>query len=129
VVSGEIALGCTTLPPVKELVRAGLLRALAVTSAQRFPSAPLIPTMTESGLSDQESSTWQALMAPTGTPAAIVSFLHREIVSIVNGPGVRENLVDMGFNAIASQPAELSLQINSEIVRWRRVIQASRIEA
>ena len=129
VVSGEIALGCTTLPPVKELVRAGLLRALAVTSAQRFASAPLIPTMTESGLSDQESSTWQALMAPTGTPAAIVSFLHREIVSIVNGPGVRENLVEMGFNAIASQPAELSLQINSEIVRWRRVIQASRIEA
>jgi tripartite-type tricarboxylate transporter receptor subunit TctC len=102
---------------------------LAVTSAQRFASAPLIPTMTESGLNDQESSTWQALMAPTGTPAAIVSFLHREIVSIVNGPGMRENLVEMGFNAIANQPAELSHQINSEIDRWRRVIQASRIEA
>ena len=129
VVSGEIALGCTTLPPVKELVRAGLLRALAVTSAQRFASAPLIPTMTESGLNDQESSTWQALMAPAGTPAAIVSFLHREIVSIVNGAGVREQLVEMGFNAIANQPSELSHQIHGEIDRWRRVIQASRIEA
>lgn len=87
VVSGEIAIGCTTLPAVKELVRSGHLRALAVTSAQRFASSAQIPTMAEAGFSDQESSTWQSLMAPAGTPAAIIGFLHKEVVSIVSAPG------------------------------------------
>ena len=129
VVSGEIAIGCTTLPAVKELVRGGMLRALAVTSTQRFASAPQIPTVAESGLSDQESSTWQSLMAPAGTPAAVLGFLHREVVAIVNAPGAREQLVDLGFTAIANTPAQLSGQIQSEVERWRRVIQTARIEA
>jgi tripartite-type tricarboxylate transporter receptor subunit TctC len=129
VVSGEIAIGCTTLPAVKELVRGGLLRALAVTSAQRFASSAQIPTVGEAGFGDQESSTWQALMAPAGTPAAILSFLQREVVSIVNAPGAREQLIELGFTAIGSTSAQLSQQIQSEIERWRRVIQAARIEA
>jgi tripartite-type tricarboxylate transporter receptor subunit TctC len=129
VVSGEIAIGCTTLPAAQELVRSGLLRALAVTSAQRFPSSAQIPTVGESGFADQESSTWQSLMAPAGTPAAITSFLHKEVVAIVNAPGAREQLVELGFNGIASTSAQLSQQIKTEIERWRRVIQTARIEA
>lgn len=129
VVSGEIAIGCTTLPAVKELVRSGHLRALAVTSAQRFASSAQIPTMAEAGFGDQESSTWQSLMAPAGTPAAIIGFLYKEVVSIVNAPGAREQLVELGFNAIANTPAQLSQQIQAEIERWRRVIQTARIEA
>jgi tripartite-type tricarboxylate transporter receptor subunit TctC len=129
VVSGEIAIGCTTLPAVNQLVRSGMLRALAVTSAQRFASSPQIPTMAESGFNDQESSTWQSLMAPAGTPAAIISFLHKEVVSIVTAPGAREQLVELGFNAIGNQPAQLMQQIQTEIERWRKVIQTARIEA
>lgn len=85
--------------------------------------------MGEAGFADQESSTWQALMAPAGTPAAILSFLQREVVSIVNAPGAREQLIELGFTAIGSTSAQLSQQIQSEIERWRRVIQAARIEA
>jgi tripartite-type tricarboxylate transporter receptor subunit TctC len=129
VVSGEIAIGCTTLPAVKELVRGGLLRALAVTSAQRFASSPQIPTVVEAGFADQESSTWQSLMAPTGTPAAVISFLQREVVAILGAPGAREQLVELGFNAIGNTPAQLTQQLQSEIERWRRVIQTARIEA
>lgn len=129
VVAGEIAIGCTTLPPVKELVRGGQLRALALTAAQRFPSSPQIPTMVEAGFTDQESSTWQALMAPTGTPPAILSFLQREVVSILGAPGAREQLVDLGFTAIGNTPAQLAQQIQVELERWRKVIQAARIEA
>lgn len=129
VVSGEIAIGCTTLPAVKELVRGGLLRALAVTSAQRFPSSAQIPTVGEAGFADQESATWQSLMAPAGTPAAIVSFLHKEVVAIVNATGAREQLVELGFTGIAGTPAHLSQQIQTELERWRRVIQTARIEA
>ncbi|MBU6224607.1 MAG: tripartite tricarboxylate transporter substrate binding protein [Burkholderiales bacterium] len=129
VVSGEIAIGCTTLPAVKELVRGNLLRALAVTSTQRFASSPQIPTVAESGFADQESSTWQSLMAPAGTPAPVLQFLHREVVAIVNAPGAREQLVDLGFTAIGNSPAQLGAQIQSEIERWRKVIQAARIEA
>jgi tripartite-type tricarboxylate transporter receptor subunit TctC len=129
VVAGEIAIGCTTLPPVKELVRGGQLRALALTAAQRFPSSPQIPTMVEAGFTDQESSTWQALMAPNGTPPAILSFLQREVVSILGAPGAREQLVDLGFTAIGNTPAQLTQQIQVELERWRKVIQAARIEA
>jgi tripartite-type tricarboxylate transporter receptor subunit TctC len=68
-------------------------------------------------------------MAPAGTPAAIISFLHKEVVSIVTAPGAREQLVELGFNAIANQPAQLMQQIQTEIERWRKVIQTARIEA
>lgn len=129
VVSGEIQMGCTTLPPVRELVRAGNLRALAVTSVQRFPSAPQIPTMAESGFSDQESSTWQALLAPAGTPPAVLAYLHKEILAILNAPGIREQLVTMGFTSIGNQPAEFSRQMQAEVERWRKVIRASKLEA
>ena len=129
VVAGEIALGCTTLPPVMELVRGGQLRALALTAAQRFPASPQIPTMAEAGFTDQESSTWQALLAPAGTPAPILALLLREVVSILGAPGAREQLIDLGFTGIGNTPAQLSQQIQVEIERWRKVIQTARIEA
>jgi tripartite-type tricarboxylate transporter receptor subunit TctC len=129
VVSGEIQMGCTTLPPVRELVRSGHLQALAVTSAQRFPSALQIPTMAESGFSDQESSTWQALLAPAGTPPAVLAFLLKEMLAIINAPGIRAQMVAMGFTAIGNQPEEFGRQIQSEVERWRKVIRESKLEA
>lgn len=88
--------------------------------------------MAESGFNDRESSTWQSLMSPAGTPPAIIGFLHKEVVSIVTAPGAREQLIELGFNAIANQPAQLMqlMQlIQTEIERWRKVIQSARMEA
>jgi len=128
VLAGHIPIGITTWPPMQELAKSGQLRALAVTGAERFPSASDIPTMKELGIPDQVNSTWQGVLFPANTPKALVDFLHAEIVKIVNAPGMRERLVELGFSTILNTPAQFKAQIEAETARWKKVVQEGNIK-
>jgi tripartite-type tricarboxylate transporter receptor subunit TctC len=128
VVGGHVPVGCASLPSAKELIMQGQLRGLAVTSPTRFPSTPDIPTMAEMGIRDQEASNWQAVLAPAGTPQPIVDYLWREITKVVNGPGMRERFIELGFTAIDSTPPQVTERIEGDLKKWEKVIREARIE-
>ncbi len=127
--AGEVQVMFISTPAGLPLVRAGTLRALAISSARRSPLAPDIPTIAESGLPGFEFRTTFAMVAPAGTPAAIVRRLNREVVAILGMTDVREKLATMGYEIIASTPEEMAAQMKREAVKWSRVIRESGAKA
>ncbi len=113
----------TTLPQV----RAGKLRALAVTGNTRFAGAPDIPTVAESGVPGYQAETWFGIAAPAGTPEAIVNRLSAELAKVMNSKEVRGTLESQGAIIIASNPSDFSRRIKSDIAEWREIISAARI--
>jgi tripartite-type tricarboxylate transporter receptor subunit TctC len=111
----------TALPHMK----AGKLRALAVTTAQRSGVAPDVPTMAESGLAGYELSSWQAVFAPAGTPKAIVDRLYTEIDKILRSPDVARRLSDLGLDLSGMPPAELAKLVQSDVPRLGKVVKDS----
>ena len=104
VLAGQVPIGFSALPPAVPHIKAGMLRALAVTSSVRAGAMPEIPTVAEAAIPDFEGDTLQLVMAPAGTPAAIVGRLQAEIARLLNAPDLRERLVAMGFIIVASTP-------------------------
>ncbi|MBL8334820.1 MAG: tripartite tricarboxylate transporter substrate binding protein, partial [Rubrivivax sp.] len=106
-------------------IKAGKLRALAVTTAQRSGVAPDVPTLAESGLAGYELSSWQAVFAPAGTPRPIVERLHAEIVKILKTPEMLKRFGELGLDNVASTPAELAAVIKSDVPRLGKVVKDS----
>jgi tripartite-type tricarboxylate transporter receptor subunit TctC len=106
-------------------IKGGRVRVLAVTSAQRSPAMPDVPTIAEAGVPGYESGVWYALLAPKGTPVAIVKKLHDESVALVKGPEMRERFAADGIKPIGSAPEELTAYIKSERVKWADVVRRS----
>ena len=104
----------TTLP----LVKAGKLRALAVTSLQRSSASPDLPTIAESGYPGFEVSTWYGLLAPANTPPKIVNFLYEDVAKILKSPEIRQKLIEDGADPVGRPPQEFEAYIKSEIVKW-----------
>jgi tripartite-type tricarboxylate transporter receptor subunit TctC len=100
-----------------------------VSSAQRSPALPEVPTLTEAGAPGQESDIIFGLLVPGGTPGGIVERLHREVVKVVATPDVRDRLAALGFAPIASTPQEFADRIRLEIAQWAKVIRAAGITA
>jgi tripartite-type tricarboxylate transporter receptor subunit TctC len=107
--------------------RAGRVRALAVTSPQRSPAAPEVPTMAESGVSGCEISEWNALLAPAGTPPATIERLHAEIAKIMAMEEIKAKFADLGADAIGSTPAELAIFLRGEMTKWAEVVKVAKI--
>ncbi len=127
--AGRVTMSFANVVNVMPLVREGKLRAFAVTSIRRSATAPELPTMTESGYPGFEAVPWFGLMAPAGTPGAIVERLHRDTVRILALPEVRRKLNDLGLDVIAGSPAELAAVIEREIPQWAKVIKQAGIKA
>ncbi len=127
--AGRVTMSFANVVNVMPLVREGKLRAFAVTSVRRSATAPELPTMTESGYPGFEAVPWFGLMAPAGTPGAIVERLHRDTVRILALPDVRRKLNDLGLDIIAGSPAELAAVIEREIPQWAKVIKQAGIRA
>jgi len=125
--AGRITMFFGAVSPLIPLIQEGKLRALAVTSAKRFAALPDLPTMIESGFSGFEAVLSMGLVAPAGTPPAIVEKIHKDSVAILSEPDVRKRLGDIGMAVIASSPAEFAAVIKAETPQWARVIKEAGI--
>lgn len=121
-ITGAVPLSFQLIPNVLGQIRGGEARALAVTAATRSASLPEVPTTAEAGLPGFECAGWFALLAPKGTPKAIVDKLNASAVAALKDEAVRKRLVDIGADPESSSPDELAKLISSEIVKWRDVI-------
>jgi tripartite-type tricarboxylate transporter receptor subunit TctC len=107
------------------LAREGKVRPLAVTSLTRAPSSPDLPTMVEAGFPGFDAIAWFALLAPVGTPDAIIAKLHREAVRILALPDVRKRFDDLGMVPMGTSPAQFVAAMAAEAPLWAKVIKAS----
>lgn len=128
VISGQVNMifdpGVSSLPHVKT----GKLRALAITSSRRSDSTPDIPTLAEAGVPGYEASLWFGLVAPAGTPAAIVSRLSAEVTQIVRSAAMRERFAPFSLELAGGTPEEFAATIRSEIPKWAKVLQDAKVE-
>ena len=127
---GQIQLMFSDIPPALQHVRAGKLRALAVTSAARQPALPEVPTVAESGAAGTrnfEAVAWQSLVAPAGTPKELVSRYAQALAKVMAQPELRSRLEKEGFEPVASnmRPEQLAAYIKTETERWGKAIKAS----
>jgi tripartite-type tricarboxylate transporter receptor subunit TctC len=123
--AGSIDAMFAIIPAVLPHVRAGKMKGLAVTGLKRSELAPDVPSVAELGLPQLESLAWNGLLAPAGTPPAVVSRLSAETVGAMRHPQTREALGRLGFDVVASSPEEFSRWIGAESEKWARVIRAS----
>ncbi len=119
--AGQVALMAPSMISGIPHVRAGRLRALGVTTAQRSPSAPDIPTIAESGLPGYESAQWYGLLAPVATPRDVLDKLYKEVTAILLAPENRELLGSEGGIVVAGTPEAFATMIKSETAKWLRV--------
>ncbi len=105
-------------------LQSGRLRAIAISSPQRWPALPEIPTVSESGVPGFEASTWYGVLAPAATPPATVAKLHTDLVAAITAPDIRKHVVDLGISTIASTPREFSEVIRNDMARWGKLIQS-----
>jgi len=124
-IGGHVSVMFPTIPTAIPHVRAGKLRALAVTTRNRTPIAPELPSISESGVPGYDVSSWYGLLAPAGTPAAVVAKLQREIAKVLRLPDVGEKLTAQGLDLVGSTPEAFAAVIKSEIVKWAEVVKAS----
>jgi tripartite-type tricarboxylate transporter receptor subunit TctC len=125
-IGGQLQIICTSPLPAMPHVKSGRLKALAMTSRARSRSYPDIPTVAET-LPGYESTLWYALLAPAGTPPAIVKRVHDETVKALKSPDMTEQLQQQGADPVGDTPAQLQQFIQSEIARWTKVIRAAHI--
>ena len=109
-------------------VKAGKLKALGVTGAQRTALAPDIPTISESGLAGYEAYGWYGIAAPARTPSAVIARLHAEVAKLAQNPAMRSRLAAQGLELVGNTPAEFDAFIRSEIDKWRAVLKAAGIK-
>lgn len=123
--SGQISMMFANALSVLPQVQSGRLRALAITSAMPNASVPNVPTMAQAGLPGFESVTWFALLAPTGTPTAIIDRLNTEMARVMQLPDVQQTLAAQGATTHSGTPGEINAYINSEIDRFAKIVEAS----
>lgn len=129
VMSGETQFSFATLPAALPQVRAGALRALAVTTRERSAELPDVPTVAETAVfKGYEINTWNALMAPKGTPAAVVDILNKAVAQALAAPALQARFKGEGATPGASSPAELGQFVNAELTRWAGIIKAVNIQ-
>ena len=125
VVSGQVLVGSAALIAPMPMVKAGKLKAIVVTSLQRAPQLPDVPTVAESGYPGYEDYTWVGFLAPAGTPKSIVDRLNREIALVLQRPDVKEILSGLGFESKPNTPEEFAAFLKVEITKWGKVVKAA----
>jgi tripartite-type tricarboxylate transporter receptor subunit TctC len=120
-ISGQVSMTLPTVLAATPHIKSGKLRPLAVTTKARVSSLPDVPTMQEAGIAGYESVSWGGLMAPAGTPPAIINKLHAEFARILKLPDVAERMEALGSTIVGSGPAEFSAFLQAEIRKWDAV--------
>src|SRR5262245_9129641 len=127
--SGQISFYAPNLFLSLPYIKAGRLRALGVTSAQRSAIAPELPTIAETGLPGYETTTWYGIFVPAASPRETVGRLHQELAQVVNLPEIRDRLTTDGLTPLASPPAEFAAQVARETDKTARIIKAIGLKA
>lgn len=129
VIAGQIQMLFSTLLQAGPHVRSGKLRALAVTTAKRWPGTPELPTMMEAGVPGYEVTQWYGMLAPAKVPPEIVGRLNKEIARILHEPDVAKRLAADGAEAVGNTPEEFGAHIRSEIAKYGKIIQKIGLKA
>lgn len=124
-VAGRVSLMFPNIPASLGHIRAGKLRALAVTSAKRSDLMPQLPTVSESGLKGYEATAWFGVFAPIGTPPDIIETLNAQIVKIIHAPDVKSLITEQGLDVVGNTPEQFTMYIRAEIDKWAKVIRES----
>ena len=128
VTGGHVQALISTVQTVHPYVSGGRLRMLAVTSAERSPAFPDVPTLKEQGMPQFEVETWAGALAPAATPAPVIARLNLDINALLQQPEVREQLARQGMNPAGGTPERFAGLIRGELVRWARVVAAAKIK-
>jgi tripartite-type tricarboxylate transporter receptor subunit TctC len=123
--AGHVSVMWDNLPASMPYIKAGRLRAIAITSARRYPAFPDLPTVSESGVPGYEASAWFGVVAPAATPRNIVARLNGEINRAVNLPDMKERFAQQGAIPAPGTPEEFAAWIRAEIAKWGKVVKAS----
>ena len=129
VIGGRITMTFQNAGAILPSVREGKLRGLAMTAARRSANMPELPTMIEAGVPDFEVTSWFGLLAPVGTPAAIIAKLHQEAIRIVSLPDLREKYGLIGLDVVTDPPDAFAAIIRTDTAKWAKVIKDAGIKA
>jgi len=124
-IGGQVQIMFDNLPSALPQIKGGRLRAIAVTSLKRAPVLPDIPTINESGLPGFEASSWFGVLAPAGTPAAVVARINTEVNKWLQSADAREKLLGQGAEAAGGSPERFANHIRAESEKWAKVVKAS----
>ena len=127
-IAGQVLMSFDTMTPVLPHIKAGKLRALAVTTAKRSASLPDLPTLAESGLTGFDQGTWFGLLAPAATPKDIVAKVNAEVVKILRMPDVQKRLFEIGAEPVGNTPAEMAATIKSDTEKYAVVVKKANVK-
>lgn len=128
VIGNQVPIMFDNLPSSSSHIKGGTLRALAVTTAERAPSFPDIPTVAESGIPGYETYTWNALFAPANTPADVISRLNASANKALTDPAVADRMKEFSATIVGSTPEELGAHVKAELAKWKPVVDGAHIQ-
>jgi tripartite-type tricarboxylate transporter receptor subunit TctC len=126
-IAGIIEVAFSTVIAAQPYVDAGRLRALAISTKERFPRVPGVPTVAESGVKDFDGGSWQGYIMPAGTPRDIVSKVNQDLVRMLRAPDTRERILAMGGIVLPQTPEQFTAFVQAETAKWAKVVKAARI--
>jgi len=129
IIAGQIQMLFVTLPPAVGHIQQGTVRALAVTTSERATAIPAVPTLYELGMKDFDFGAWQGVLAPAGTPRAVVMKLNAEINAVLKDPAASSALIKVGFTPVGGTPEQFQRLVAADIEKWGRVIREAKIKA
>ena len=129
VIGGQVPLLWVSIPAAAQQVKAGKLRALAVSTLKRSPAFPDVPTMQEAGVADFEVDSWYAMLVPAKTPRAVIDKLNKALNTVLAEPAVRNQLLEQGADAVGGTPEALGKVIAAELPKWAKLAKDANIKA
>ena len=124
---GQINMSFDTITPVLPHIKAGKMRALAVTTANRSLALPDVPTLAESGLTGFDLGTWFGVLAPAGTPPEIINRLYSEMSKIIQSPNFKKRMDEIGANPVGNTPAQMAAQIKADTERFATLVKEAKV--
>jgi tripartite-type tricarboxylate transporter receptor subunit TctC len=124
---GQVTMSFDTVTPVLQHIKAGKLRALAVTTAKRSSALPDVPTLDEAGLKGFDIGTWFGVLAPVATPKDVVARLNAEMVKVIQSPDFRKRMDEIGAEPIGNSPEQMAAQIRAETDKFARLVKDARV--
>ena len=128
-VSGQIEVAFTTIIAVLPHVQSGRLRAVAVSTRERFPTLPAVPAVAESGIKDFDGGSWQGIVMPVGSPRDAISRTSHDLTNLLRSPDIRDRILAMGGITLGNTPEEFSAFVQAEVGKWAKVVKAAGIRA